>query len=98
MATCDLAVATETARFATPGVKVGLFWDHTDDCPVVGRGPKCALEMLFTGRMVSAAEALGWGLINRVVPEGELEDAVMGLAENIVSASPLVLGIGKRAL
>ena len=97
VATCDLAVATETARFATPGVKVGLFCTTPMIALSRAVGRKRALEMLFTGRMVSAAEALSWGLINRVVPEGELEDAVMGLAENIVSASTLVLGIGKRA-
>ena len=73
VAACDLAVAAETARFATPGVKIGLFCS-TPMVPLsraIGR--KRALEMLLTGEPISAATALDWGLVNRVVPEDELD-------------------------
>ena len=78
VAACDLAVAAETARFATPGVKIGLFCS-TPMVPLsraVGR--KRALEMLLTGEMIDAARALDWGLVNLVVPEDALEEAVAG--------------------
>ncbi len=97
VASCDLVVAEEGARFATPGVKIGLFCS-TPMVPLsraIGR--KRALEMLLTGEMVPAARAAEWGLVNRVVPAGELEEAVAGLVEVIAGASPLVVGIGKEA-
>ena len=81
VAACDLAVASDDARFATPGVNIGLFCS-TPMVPVhraVGR--KRALEMLLTGEMIDAATALEWGLVNRVVPADELEDAVGELAD-----------------
>ncbi len=97
VATCDLAVADETARFGTPGVRIGLFC--TTPMVALSRavGRKRALEMLMTGRLISAQEAERYGLINKVVPEGELEKATDDLALSIVEASPLVLKIGKRA-
>ncbi|HMK37398.1 MAG TPA: enoyl-CoA hydratase [Desulfomonilaceae bacterium] len=97
VATCDLAVADETARFATPGVRIGLFC--TTPMVALSRavGRKLALEMLLTGRMVPADEAERHGLVNKVVPEAELEKTTMDLALSIAEASPLVLAIGKKA-
>ena len=97
VATCDLAVAADDARFATPGVKIGLFCS-TPMVPLsraVGR--KRTLEMLLTGDWVSAEEAVRIGLVNRVVPADELEPTVMQLAEKIASSSPLTVAIGKEA-
>jgi enoyl-CoA hydratase/carnithine racemase len=97
VAACDLAVATEDARFATPGVKIGFFCT-TPMVPLsraVGR--KKALEMLFTGEFISADEALQFGLVNRVVPTEELDETVKNLAEHICQFSRTVLGEGKEA-
>jgi enoyl-CoA hydratase/carnithine racemase len=97
VAACDLAVAADDARFATPGVNIGLFCS-TPMVPVqraVGR--RRALEMLLTGEMVDARTALDWGLLNRVVPAGELEAEVVALAEQIAQASAYVVALGKRA-
>lgn len=97
VASCDLAVATDDCRFSTPGVKIGLFCS-TPMVPVsraVGR--KRAMEMLLTGTPIDAATALSWGLVNRVVPVGELEGAVDELVDAIVSSSPAVVALGKRA-
>ncbi|HYZ75976.1 MAG TPA: enoyl-CoA hydratase [Gaiellaceae bacterium] len=97
VAACDLAVASVDARFATPGVKIGLFCS-TPMVPLsraVGR--KRALEMLLTGEMISAETALEWGLVNRVVPAEALDDAVAELVQKIVRSSPLTVGIGKEA-
>jgi enoyl-CoA hydratase/carnithine racemase len=97
VASCDLAVASEEARFATPGVKIGLFCS-TPMVPVsraVGR--KRAMQMLLTGDMIDAPTARDWGLINDVVPVDELDDAVDRLAAKITRSSPLTVAIGKRA-
>jgi len=97
VAACDLAVATDTARFATPGVKIGLFCS-TPMVPLsraIGR--KRALQMLLTGELVDAQRALDWGLVNLVVPEDALEDAVAALADKVASSSPLTVAIGKEA-
>jgi enoyl-CoA hydratase/carnithine racemase len=97
VAACDLAVASDDARFATPGVSIGLFCS-TPMVPVhraVGR--KRALEMLLTGEMIDARTALEWGLINRVVPADRLEDAVLELAGRLTEPSASVLALGKRA-
>ena len=97
VAACDLAVAADDARFATPGVKIGLFCS-TPMVPLsraIGR--KRALEMLLTGDLVDAQTALEWGLVNRVVPADGLEDAVTELVEKIARSSPLTIGIGKEA-
>lgn len=97
VASCDLAVAEDGARFATPGVRIGLFCS-TPMVPLSRSiGPKRALEMLFTGDLVDAATALEWGLVNRVVPAEELDAAVAALAARIAEASPMVLALGKRA-
>jgi enoyl-CoA hydratase/carnithine racemase len=97
VAACDLAVAADTARFATPGVKIGLFCS-TPMVPIsraVGR--KRAMEMLLTGEMIDAARALDWGLVNQVAPEESLEDAVVELAGKVARSSPLTVAIGKEA-
>lgn len=97
VAACDLAVAAESARFATPGVRIGLFCS-TPMVPLsraVGR--KRAMEMLLTGEPIDARTAADWGLVNRVVPDGELEQAVVELVERIARSSPLTVGIGKEA-
>ena len=97
VAACDLAIAADDARFATPGVKIGLFCS-TPMVPLsraIGR--KRALEMLLTGELVDAQTALDWGLVNRVVPADGLEDAVAELVEKIAASSPLTVGIGKEA-
>ncbi len=97
VAACDLAVASDDARFATPGVNIGLFCT-TPMVPVARAiGRKRALEMLFTGEMIDAPTALEWGLVNRVVPADELDGEVVALAERIATASPYVLALGKRA-
>jgi enoyl-CoA hydratase/carnithine racemase len=97
VATCDLAVASEEARFATPGVKIGLFCSTPMVAVSRKVGRKRAMEMLLTGEMISAEEAQAAGLVNRVVPAGELREATLALAEKIASASPAVVALGKQA-
>ncbi len=97
VAACDLAVAAEGTRFATPGVKIGLFCS-TPMVPLsraVGR--KRALEMLLTGEPIDASTALEWGLLNRVVPADELDGAVDSLVAAVSRSSPLTVRIGKEA-
>jgi len=97
VAACDLAVAAEGARFATPGVKIGLFCS-TPMVPVsraVGR--KRAMQMLITGEEIDAATALDWGLVNRVVPSEDLESAVLELVQAITRSSAYTVATGKRA-
>ncbi len=97
VATCDLAIAENGARFATPGVNIGLFCST----PMVALSRavprKQAMEMLLTGEMIPAARALEIGLINRSVPAEELDSAVTSLAAQIAGKSPKVLAIGKEA-
>jgi len=97
VATCDLAIASETASFATPGVQIGLFC--TTPGVAVSRAiqTKKAMEMLLTGTPIPAQEALEHGLINRVVPPEELEEQVMSLARQICDASSHTMAIGKQA-
>jgi enoyl-CoA hydratase/carnithine racemase len=96
-ATCDLVVASEEARFATPGVRIGLFCSTPMVALSRAVGQKKAMEMLLTGEFISAGEALAEGLVNRVVSAEELETETRALAEKIVEASPLVVGLGKQA-
>jgi enoyl-CoA hydratase/carnithine racemase len=96
-ATCDLLVAAEEARFATPGVKIGLFCSTPMVALSRAVGQKRAMEMLLTGDFISAEEALAAGLVNRVVPAEKLDGEVQRLAEKICEASPLVVGVGKQA-
>ncbi|MFO7708357.1 MAG: enoyl-CoA hydratase [Desulfobacterales bacterium] len=93
---CDLVVAAEEARFATPGVKIGLFCTTPMTALTRAVGRKAAMEMLLTGRYYSAAEARALGLVNRVVPLKRLEAETEGLAAQIAEASRLVLAIGKQ--
>ena len=97
VAACDLAVASEEARFATPGVKIGLFCSTPMVALSRAIGRKRAMEMLLTGEMIDARTALEWGLVNRVVPAPELDEAVGQFAQAIVRSSPLTVGIGKEA-
>ncbi len=96
-ATCDLVVAAEDARFATPGVRIGLFCSTPMVALSRAVGRKTAMEMLLTGDPIDAERARAEGLVNRVVPAGEVMDAAMALARRIAEASRPVVGIGKRA-
>jgi enoyl-CoA hydratase/carnithine racemase len=97
VATCDLAVASEQARFATPGVDIGLFCS-TPAVPLARAVPrKAAMEMLLTGEMIDAGHALRIGLVNRVVPPEEVMAAALGLARGIAGRSALTVRLGKRA-
>jgi len=97
VASCDLAVAAEGARFATPGVNIGLFCST----PMVALSRavprKQAMEMLLTGEPITAERARALGLVNQVVPAHELEDATWALAKKIAGKSPLIVKIGKEA-
>jgi len=97
VATCDLAVAAEDARFATPGVNIGLFCSTPMVALTRAVGRKAAMEMLLTGKLIDAETAQAIGLINRVVPREGLRDAVAGLAREIASKSALTVKIGKEA-
>jgi enoyl-CoA hydratase/carnithine racemase len=97
VATCDLAIAADTARFATPGVKIGLFCTTPMVALTRAVGRKHALEMLLTGAAIDAPTAMAWGLVNRVVPAGQLDDATQQLAAQIAEASGLTVSIGKQA-
>jgi enoyl-CoA hydratase/carnithine racemase len=97
VATCDLAVAADTARFATPGVNIGLFCST----PMVALSRnvprKRAMEMLLTGEMVEAPTAAHWGLINEAVDESALDARAEAYAAAVAQKSPHVVAIGKRA-
>lgn len=96
VASCDLAVASSEAGFGTPGVKIGLFCT-TPAVPLVRAiGRKRAMEMLLTARMVDAETALAWGLVNRVVPPGELDAAVSEYVDTIAGFSGHIIGLGKE--
>ena len=97
VATCDLAVAAETARFATPGVNIGLFCSTPMVAVSRNMGRKQTMEMLLTGDMIDAEAARAGGLINKAVPDAELDDAVAAYARQIASKSALILKIGKEA-
>ena len=97
VATCDLAIAEEGTRFATPGVKIGLFCSTPMVALSRAIGRKKALEMLLTGEYMNAKDAAAFGLINKAVSSEELEIATLKLAKKIAEASSLVVGIGKQA-
>jgi enoyl-CoA hydratase/carnithine racemase len=94
---CDLAVATESASFALPGVNIGVFCST----PAVGVarnvGRKRAMEMLLTGEMIDAHTALAWGLVNRVVAPAALDDEIRHFTDIILSRSPAAIRLGKQA-
>jgi enoyl-CoA hydratase/carnithine racemase len=97
VASCDLAIAGASARFATPGVNIGLFCST----PMVALSRtvtrKHAMEMLLTGDMITAARAAEMGLVNRVVPDQALQDEVQQLALHIASTSSVAIRMGKAA-
>jgi len=97
VATCDLAIASDQATFATPGVKLGLFCSTPMVALSRAVGRKRALEMLLTGKMVDAETACEWGLINRAVPADQLETETRRLACHIAEASGFTVGLGKQA-
>jgi enoyl-CoA hydratase/carnithine racemase len=97
VASADLAVAAETARFATPGVDIGLFCSTPMVALSRNIGRKPAMEMLLTGDMVPADRARELGLVNRVVPDADLTEATRTLAAQIAAKSPLTVAIGKEA-
>jgi enoyl-CoA hydratase/carnithine racemase len=97
VATCDLAVADESARFSTPGVNIGLFCSTPMVALSRNVSRKHAMEMLLTGDFVTSRRAYEIGLINRVAAAGELDAAAMELASKIASKSPLTLKTGKKA-
>lgn len=97
VATCDLAIASEEAKFATPGVRIGLFC--TTPMVALSRaiGRKRAMEMLLTGDFIDARTAAEWGLVNRVVPPAQLHEEALLLGRKIAQASAPVVGLGKAA-
>jgi len=97
VATCDLAVASSDARFATPGVKIGLFCTTPMVALTRSIGRKRAMEMLLTGEFIDAATAERWGLVNRVVAPEALHDETLGLARQIAASSAFTVGLGKAA-
>lgn len=97
VAACDLAVASTDARFATPGVKIGLFCSTPMVALSRNIGRKRAFQMLLTGEPIDAPTALAWGLVNAVVDPGELRATSRALAAKIAGASRTVVGLGKEA-
>jgi enoyl-CoA hydratase/carnithine racemase len=97
VAACDLAIASEAASFATPGVKIGLFCTTPMVALTRAVGRKRALQMLLTGEMVDARTAAEWGLVNSVVAASELPAATRALALQVADASSLVVALGKQA-
>ncbi len=96
-ASCDLVVASEEAGFATPGVRIGLFCTTPMVALTRSVGRKRAMEMLLTGRIISAQEAGEWGLVNRVVKAGSLRQASTELALQVAEASTFTIALGKQA-
>ncbi|KAG9280737.1 enoyl-CoA hydratase domain-containing protein 3, mitochondrial [Astyanax mexicanus] len=97
VASCDIAVATDKSTFATPGVNVGLFCSTPG--VALGRAVprKVAMEMLFTGRPITAHEALLHGLVSKVVSEAHLEEETLGIARRVCESSRPVVAMGKAA-
>lgn len=98
VASCDLAVASERSRFGVNGIDVGLFCSTPAVALTRDVSRKRAMEMLLTGKMIDAATALEFGLVNRVVPSEVLTDVVNELAATIATKSPLAVKLGKRAV
>lgn len=94
---CDVLVAAEDAEFGTPEVRVGL-WPYMISSLIIEHlGPKRAMELMMTGRRLSAGQARDWGLVNVVVPRDQLDGAVERMTGELVAAAPLALRLGKRA-
>ncbi len=94
---CDMAIAGRSAAFATPGVQIGLFCSTPMVALSRNVSRKRAMEMLLTGESIDAETAADWGIVNRVVDDDKLDDAVAELAAKIVDKSPLAIAIGKEA-
>lgn len=97
VATCDLAVASDTARFCTPGVNIGLFCSTPMVALSRNVSSKHAMEMLLTGDVFDAQDALRFGLVNRVVPGDQLAETVTALAAKVASKSTVTVKTGKQA-
>lgn len=97
VATCDLALASEAAAFATPGVNIGLFCTTPMVALTRAVGRKRAMEMLLTGAAIDAHTAADWGLVNRVVAADALAAETRALAERVAAASRVTVAIGKQA-
>jgi enoyl-CoA hydratase/carnithine racemase len=95
VASCDLAVAAESATFAVSGINVGLFCSTPAVALSRNVSPKHAFDMLVTGRFISSAEALSFGLVNRVAPDAELGESVAALTASICAKSPVAIRTGK---
>lgn len=95
VATCDLAIASEEAQFATSGVNLGLFCGTPMVAVTRNVGRKHAMELLMTGDFIDAAKAAEWGLVNKVVPSEDLDTEVEALAAKIVSKLPAAVAAGK---
>jgi enoyl-CoA hydratase/carnithine racemase len=94
---CDLAVASDAAGFGTPEIDRGLFPMMVIALLQRHVGKKRALELVLTGRRLTAAEASSWGLVNQVVPAAQLDAATLELVKGLAGKSQAVLGLGKRA-
>jgi len=97
VASCDLAIAADSARFATPGVNIGLWCLSPQVAVSRAIAPKHAMQMLLTGDLIDSETALRFGLINQAVPADELDTAVDKLARQIASKSPYTVAMGKRS-
>jgi enoyl-CoA hydratase/carnithine racemase len=95
---CDLAIAADDVKFATPEVKIGLFPMMIAPLVLRNAGPKRGMEMILTGKKIDAKEAESMGLINRAVPRAELDAAVDQAVEAILNNSPAAISMGRRAL
>ena len=97
MLACDLAIAAQEAEFGTPEINLGL-WPYMISAVIQRNVPrKIALDMMLSGRRITAEEAGRWGMVNRVVPRGNLDAAVESLVGELASKSPLILALGKRS-
>ncbi len=97
VATCDLAIAAESAHFCTPGVNIGLFCSTPMVALTRNVARKRAMQMLLTGELIPAAQAADWGLVNKAVPAGDVVPEALALATQIAQKSPLTVAIGKSA-
>lgn len=97
VASCDLAIAADDSRFATPGVNIGLFCSTPMVALTRAVAPKHALHMLLTGDAIDAETAFRIGLVNEIVPSADLEAQVAELATKLASKSPITLAMGKLA-
>ena len=97
VASCDLAVASSEAKFATPGVRIGLFCSTPMVALTRAVGRKRAMEMLVTGTPIDANTAADWGLVNHVVPADRLREESLSLARGIAESSSLTMSMGKQA-